>query len=551
MLTKTSPVKILVVDDEEIMLKLACDALRTQGHQVSGASGAHEALDKLKQQKFDFILTDIKMPEMDGMELIQAAHQINPSMGAIFMTGYASLDTAKRAIQEGAYDYILKPFDLQEIRSAVARAVQKRTQSLEDARSQGLSQLFDLNRVLYTAGDSRSLLKLSLEFALIQSRLKSGIILYWDVRTKELQVLQTKDPGQNSYLELTVEIDQAAVAGWSQVREIIQIKNAQEYPLFSQLADLLPESSSIRDFINTDGEVMLIPLRKTESTSGIMALRKGAGEGNLSEEDLKLLAILAIQTAISLENLTLLIETKKSYKELQNLQDQLISLEKMATQGRISAEIGHELNNFLTVIMGNFQILSMKINKGELESLNKQLDTISVNLEKVGRFAEGLLDFSSLKAEKAECDINDLIEKTLSFIKPQNAFRNISFFAELKPDLPHLVVDAGQMQQVLYNLLNNAADAMGKRKGEGGTITIKTDHLQRDKSVEIWVRDTGKGMSEEQAKRIFNTGYTTKESGHGMGLSICRKIIDYHGGTIWVESELNKGTTFKIKLPLQ
>jgi signal transduction histidine kinase/CheY-like chemotaxis protein len=550
MLNEAEQVRILVVDDEEIMLKLACDALRSQGHRVSGASGAHEALDKLKQEKFDFILTDIKMPEMDGMELIQAAHQINPSMGAIFMTGYASLDTAKRAIQEGAYDYILKPFDLQEIRSAVARAIQKRSQSFEDGRSQGFSQLFDLNRILYTAGDSNSLLKLSLEFALMQSRSKKGIIVYWDARSKELKSFQTKEADLDSYLEMNAKIDEELIAEWSGLKEIVQIKNPDKYPLFHQMAAFLPQAPAVVNLLKGKGEVILIPLRKAEYTSGIIALQKDTGEGNLPEEDLKLLAILGIQTTISLENLSLLIETKKSYKELQNLQDQIISLEKMATQGRISAEIGHELNNFLTVIMGNFQILGMKMSKEALESVEKQLDTISINLEKVKRFAEGLLDFSSLKVEKSECDINQLMEKTLGFIRPQNTFKNISLLTELKPNLPHLVVDAGQIQQVLYNLLNNAADAMGKRKGEGGTITIKTNSSEKEKAVEIWVKDTGRGMTPEQVENIFTAGYTTKQSGHGMGLSICRKIIAHHGGTIRVESELNKGTTFKIMLPI-
>jgi signal transduction histidine kinase/CheY-like chemotaxis protein len=550
MLTEAERVKILVVDDEEIMLKLACDALRSQGHRVSGASGAHQALDKLRQEKFDFILTDIKMPEMDGMELIQAAHQINPSMGAIFMTGYASLDTAKRAIQEGAYDYILKPFDLQEIRSAVARAIQKRSQSLEDGRSQGFSQLFDLNRILYTAGDSKSLLKLALEFALMQSRLKWGIIIYWDSRSKELRSFQTKEAEQDSYLEMNTKIDEELMIQWSGLKEIVQVKNVNKYPLFHQITGLLPQAPMVEDLLKDEGEAILIPLRKAEYTSGIFALRKNPGEGNLPEEDLKLLAILGIQTAISLENLTLLIETKESYKELQNLQEQIIGLEKMATQGRISAEIGHELNNFLTVIMGNFQILSMNLNKGALESVEKQLDTISINLEKVKRFAEGLLDFSALKAEKAECDINHLIEKTLGFIKPQNAFKNIEFLTNLKPNLPHLLVDAGQIQQVLYNLLNNAADAMGKRKGEGGTITIKTNCPEKEGTVEIQVKDTGRGMSKEQVENIFDAGYTTKQSGHGMGLSICKKIIAHHGGTIRAESELNKGTRFTIRLPI-
>jgi two-component system NtrC family sensor kinase len=432
----------------------------------------------------------------------------------------------------------------------VARAIQKRGKSLEDGRNQGLSQLFDLNRILYTAGDSNSLLKLSLEFALMQSRSEKGIIIYWDTRTRELKSFQTKETESDSYLELNSKIEEELIVEWSDLKEIVQITNPDKYPLFHQMAKLLPQAPTLINILKGEGDVILIPLRKAEYTSGAIALQRKAGEGNLPQEDLKLLTILGIQAAISLENLTLLIETKESYRELQNLQDQIIGLEKMATQGRISAEIGHELNNFLTVIMGNFQILGMKMDKEVLESVEKQLDTISVNLEKVKSFAEGLLDFSSLKVRKSECDINQLVEKTMGFIRPQNAFKNISLLTELKPNLPHLLVDPGQIQQVLYNLLNNAADAMGKRKGEGGTITIKTDSSDKEKAVEIWVKDTGKGMTPEQVENIFTAGFTTKQTGHGMGLSICRKIIAHHGGTIRVESELNKGTTFKIMLPI-
>ena len=544
------PVKILVVDDEEIMLKLACDALRSQGHQVTGTSRPMEALDKLRHEKFDFILTDIKMPEMDGMELIQSAHQLDPSMGAIFMTGYASLDTAKRAIQEGAYDYILKPFDLQEIRSAVVRAIRKRSQSIEDGRDKGLSQLFDLNRILYAADDADSLLKLSLEFALMQSRMKTGIILHWDSRGGRLRVFHADKAEPDVLLQATAKADEAVPSEWFQVNDIVQIGSAKQHPLFSQLRKVLTDSSPVEDLIESDAEVIVIPLRKADSTTGMIVLKKSGGQQRLSEQDLKLLALLGVQTAISLENLTLLVETQKAYQELQNLQEQLISLERMATQGRISAEIGHELNNYLTVIMGNFELLSMRINQGQIESLDAQLDSISVNLQKIRGFAEGLLDFSSLKAAKSECDVNRLIEKTLAFIKPQNIFRNMSFVTQMKPSLPHLVVDAGQIQQVLYNLLKNAADAMGKRKGEGGTITIGTDHHAQEKQVEIWVKDTGKGMSQEQLHKIFDRGFSTKESGHGIGLSICQKIIDAHGGTIQVQSQLNQGTCFRIRLPI-
>jgi signal transduction histidine kinase/CheY-like chemotaxis protein len=548
---KDEPIRILVVDDEEIMLKLACDALRSQGHQVTGTSRPMEALDKLKQQKFDFILTDIKMPEMDGMELIQSAHTIDPSMGAIFMTGYASLDTAKRAIQEGAYDYILKPFDLQEIRSAVTRAIKKRTETMADGRKKGLSQLFDLNRILHAAGDSKSLLKLSLEFAMMQSRMKTGLILYWGNVNQKLQILRVRDLKQRTFVETVVPADSNLLSEWSEVKDIIQIQNTGERSLFSQLLDLLPDTAIIDGLLKSEEESIIVPLRKAGSTSGMIVLSGFAGEQKLSEEDINILAILGTQSAISMENLTLLLETQRSYRELQNLQEHVIGLERMATQGRISAEIGHELNNYLTVIMGNFELLSAKISQGQTGSLDKQLDVISSTLQKIKGFAEGLLDFSAMRAEKTECDVNDLIEKTLIFIKPQGLFRNISFDLQLEPDIPHLLADGGQIQQVLYNLLKNGADAMGKRKGEGGTITIGTRHLLEKKTVEIWVKDSGKGMSEEEQQRVFERGFTTKQSGHGMGLSICKRLIDAHGGTISVESQLNRGTSFRVELPYE
>ncbi len=550
MLSKKEPIRILVVDDEEIMLKLACDALRSQGHDVTGSSRPAEALDKLKHQKFDFILTDIKMPEMDGMELIQSAHRIDPSMGAIFMTGYASLDTAKRAIQEGAYDYILKPFDLQEIRSAVTRAIRKRTESMADGRKKGLSQLFDLNRILHAAGDSKSLLKLSLEFALMQSRMKAGLILYWGAAKGKLQALRIADLKQGDFLETTVEVQETLTSEWSKLKDILQIQSSEEYPLFSQLEALHGDSQVMDGFLGWEAESIIIPLRKAGSTSGMIVLRGLPAEPGLSEEDIKLLAIVGIQSAISMENLDLLLKTQRSYKELQSLQEQVIGLERMATQGRISAEIGHELNNFLTVIMGNFELLRMKIDQGQAGSVDQQLDGIWANLEKIKTFAEGLLDFASLKAEKAECDINDLIQKTVVFIKPQGIFRNISFHFRLEPELPVLMADAGQIQQILYNLLKNAADAMGKRKGEGGTISLGTAHLREKKVIEIWVRDTGKGMSEEQLGKIFDRGFTTKQSGHGMGLSISRRLVQAHGGEIDVESQPDQGTCFRIRLPI-
>jgi signal transduction histidine kinase/CheY-like chemotaxis protein len=543
------PAKILVVDDEEIVLKFACDALRSDGHQTVGVLSAPEALKKIKEEKYDFILTDIKMPEMDGVELIKAVHEINPAIGALFMTGYASLDTAKEAIQEGAYDYILKPFDLHEIRSAVADAIRKRRKVWEDARGQELSRLSDLHRILYTAGDRRGLLKWSLGFALMQCNLNVGSIVLWNENAAELEVFLCQDLSKSLFQETKIAVDQENIAGWSKIEGVSQGGSPQEHPILCRHQNL-PAFKPIIDVIfQGDQEVTSVPLRKGERTYGLLDLKGPFPQGRVSEVDLKLLSIIGIQTAISIENLALLEESRSSYRELERLQEQMIGLESMAAKGRVSAEIGHELNNYLTVIMGNFELLGMSIDKGDPASLRKYVNAIGHNLQRTRRFVDGLLDFSSLKSEKVECDMNELIEKTLLFVLPQNRFKNIELRKELKKAVKPVIVDPGQMQQVLYNLLNNAADAMGKRTGEGGTITVGTDSDEDGKEVCIWVQDTGKGMSEQEAKRIFQGGFTTKEPGHGIGLTICKQIVDNHNGTIEVETKLNRGTTFRIKLP--
>jgi signal transduction histidine kinase/CheY-like chemotaxis protein len=543
------PMRILVVDDEEIVLKFACDALRSDGHQAVGVLSASEALKRIKEEKYDFILTDIKMPEMDGVELIRAVHEVNPAIGALFMTGYASLDTAKEAIQEGAYDYILKPFDLHEIRSAVADAIQKRRKVWEDARGEELSRLSDLHRILYTAGDRGGLLKWSLGFALMQCNLNVGSIFFWDEDTCELELFLCQDLSKNLFQEAKTRVDKKVFTEWSKIEDVSQSGSPREHPVLSQVRNL-PSSWPIIDAMFQEScKVISVPLRKGERTYGLLSLKGPFTQRGLSEVDLKLLNIIGIQTAISMENLSLLEESRRSYRELEKLQEQMIGLESMAAKGKASAEIGHELNNYLTVITGNFELLSMGINNGDSTSLARYANVISDNLERTKNFVDGLLDFSSLKSKKAECDINELIEKTLLFVSPQNKFKNIEFKKELKKAIRPVIIDSGQMQQVLYNLLNNAADAMGKRAGEGGTITVETDLDREGREVHIWVKDTGKGMSQEEVKRIFEGGFTTKEPGHGIGLTICKRIVDNHKGSIEVESKLDRGTTFRIKLP--
>jgi signal transduction histidine kinase len=246
----------------------------------------------------------------------------------------------------------------------------------------------------------------------------------------------------------------------------------------------------------------------------------------------------------------LLDESRESFGELKELQEQLIQMEKMATRGQQSAEIGHEMNNYLTVVMGNLQKLEMSLNRGESEQTKKHLELISEHLERVVKFIQGLMDFSVLKTEKKLTNINQLVDKVLGYVRVLGRFKNINLVKELGPEIPQLHLDSGQIQQLLYNLLNNSADAMGKRKGEGGTITLKTCYQKEDNRILMEVVDTGKGIAPEIKEKLFKTRLTTKEYGHGFGLLTCKRIVESHKGEIEVESEPGDGATFRVKLPL-
>ncbi|NMC44389.1 MAG: sigma-54-dependent Fis family transcriptional regulator, partial [candidate division Zixibacteria bacterium] len=179
---------ILVVDDEQIVLNLVEDTLTDEGYTVTTTLSAHAAIELVKKNYFDFVLTDIRMPEMNGIELIKQIHQIAPTVGVIFMTGYANLDTAKQAIKEGAYDYIMKPFELSEIRQAIARAVQQKQNATEATLSQELNKITGLSNLMYASGDPVSLLQLSLSFAVIQGSGEIGVAVYYDRHAEELAV---------------------------------------------------------------------------------------------------------------------------------------------------------------------------------------------------------------------------------------------------------------------------------------------------------------------------------------------------------------------------
>jgi two-component system NtrC family sensor kinase len=245
-------------------------------------------------------------------------------------------------------------------------------------------------------------------------------------------------------------------------------------------------------------------------------------------------------------------QLQAAYEKLKDTQQQLIHSTKMAAMGQLAAGVSHELNQPLTGIKGFAQAALMDLDKkgllrGDLEKIVEQADRIDKIIKNVRLFARK----SEFKME--ELDINKPLEDALMLLSEQLRVHNIRLNKSLSPDLPKIKGDSNQLQQVFLNLITNAKDAIDSLKSpKGGELTIKTSLNKNRENIEIIFKDTGCGILKENMENIFNPFFSTKspDMGTGLGLSIVYGIIENHKGKIQVESQVGKGTAFKITLPI-
>ncbi|HOP08102.1 MAG TPA: ATP-binding protein [candidate division Zixibacteria bacterium] len=235
----------------------------------------------------------------------------------------------------------------------------------------------------------------------------------------------------------------------------------------------------------------------------------------------------------------------------------LILSEKLAAKGEMAASIAHELNNHLALASTNAELLSLNIDRDNHDKAKFNAKMIVDNIFKIKRFVDNLMDFAKPEPEYISYDIKHLVEDLLFSLRVQPRFKRSHFTIDLGHDLPNVEMDVGQVQQVLLNLLNNAADAIEERaikEEESGMefkreIGLKAFYRAEDEKVVVEVTDNGVGMAKETLDRIFTLHFTTKKGGHGLGLANCRKIIENHHGTIEAESTHGLGTCFRVILP--
>jgi two-component system NtrC family sensor kinase len=225
----------------------------------------------------------------------------------------------------------------------------------------------------------------------------------------------------------------------------------------------------------------------------------------------------------------------------------IMESERLAVIGQLAADVAHEINNPLQGIVTYSHLLLEKTPAAD--SRSKSLEKIAKQANRCRTIIRGLLDFSRpRKPHKKASNMNSVLDECIALVENQAIFLNIEIQKHCNGGLPEIVVDPSQMQQVFLNMIFNAAEAM-----EGaGQLTITTRYDPVDQVIEVEFADTGQGISDANIERIFDPFFTTKEVGHGtgLGLAISYGIIREHQGNISVESEVGKGTTFVVHLPV-
>jgi len=263
-------------------------------------------------------------------------------------------------------------------------------------------------------------------------------------------------------------------------------------------------------------------------------------------DELRLAEGIALQGALAIENSRLYEGVKHQMAELRRAQAQLVQSTKLAAIGELAANIAHEINNPLTTVLGFASFMAERLKPDD--PMREELGLIQEEAARARDIVRDLLQFSRQRDFQPEpADINTVLEQVVAMVRRQGALNAITVSESYTPDLAMVEVDVSRIKQVFLNIINNAVYVMPK----GGALTVRTSAA--DGAIRVAIQDSGPGIPPDHRDKIFDPFFTTKPevSGTGLGLSVSLGIVQSHGGTIDVESEVGVGSTFTFALPVR
>jgi signal transduction histidine kinase len=555
---------ILIVDDEESVCDVLSNLFARMGCRTKAVFSAEEALSTLNGEKPGVALLDIRLPGMNGLELLGELKKVSPDTEVIMITSYASTDTAIEAIRKEACDYLPKPFEnLDVVWDTVRRAFAKR--SLSQKNRQLLLDLENSNRDLSAAlkrqkslidagrgmggiGSLPELLDFFVGVAADELEVDRVSLMLLDEETQEMWIVASRGLDEKVKKEVRKKVGDG-IAGWvAREGKPVLVKDVVSDPRFKTFL----HSTHATSFISAP-IVLSIPILLREKVLGVINVTNSRSGQSFDEEDMAFLYSFAGQAAVAIERTRQYEELEQAYESLKTAQKSLVESERLNALGQMAAGVAHDFNNLLAGILGRVQLLQLKLKeKGADQSeLDSQLELIEKLALQGAATVRRIQEFSRIRkdAPTESVDVNSVVRNAVEVTRPrwkdESETRGIPVEIRLELGrIPNIRGSTNELSQVVTNLIFNALDAMP----EGGELTLKT--FLAESAIGLEVSDTGIGMSKEVKEKLFQPFFTTKGNGYGLGTSIVYGIVARHGGEIQVSSEEGGGTTFLLSLPV-
>lgn len=520
--------RILIVDDEAGIVRLCQRVLERAGYQVYPFTNPQKALEFVQSETPDLLLTDIRMPSMDGFELASQCKNICPNLVVLMMTGYGTMEMAIHALQKGIDGLLLKPFEpLNDLVVAVEQALEDAAHRRDSQRLQALRPLFEVSETLLTETELVPLSHLihSAIASLIQSS-NNGCVIIKD--GSELLFSSIEDDGSHGSME-------------AYVVEYLLKTHLEEGTIVVTKESL--NNESVLPMMQTLGwnAVAMTVVKRQDRLYVLFVARKG-NEADFSESDIEAFRILSRQSIVALENARLYEELREYIKSLEDSQAALVQAEKMAAVGRLTASVAHEVNNPLQSIRNCIHLAGL--DAVDANHRKEYLDLAQGELERLARIVQGMLEFSRPSNTRTEAvDIVWLVKRTLDLINPQLREKQIRTTVTSSSVSVMVPCVKEQIQQVVFNILLNAIDAMQ----DADERAIWIDIQEKEEKVRVLIEDSGPGIPEGFEHRVFEPFISTKPNGTGLGLAVSYGIMKSHQGHLGVVPGTHgRGACFEI-----
>lgn len=487
------------------------ELLKREGYETLLAQDFDTAISAFQQNELDAAVIDIFLPRKSGIDILKELRAREFHTPVIMITGEPNISHIPEMVQGGAYDFISKPVLKEDLLRAVAKAVEKK--QLEDEKLRLEQALMLHTEQLETLIEERTrelaeaynflniVLDSSTEYAIVAVNTEGRITLF--NRGAELMSgFRAAEMIGKTAAELLYPGEAGGWLDWKQVGEVNR---------FHQVEVELPRSDGSR-FV---GSAAVTPIRKQEG------------------ESIGYLAVIRDLTA-----------ERRNEEALRRMQALLTHNEKIAALGRMAAQVAHEVRNPLA----GLRLYSLHL-KGKAEgklaaSEISLIDKIIGGINHLSNTVDQVLNFARpLTLTRRRADLNRIVNEATQLLEPQLSAGKVDLNISLPAEPVDAEVDEAAVRSTLINLMLNAVQAMPG----GGRLDVKVESEQT--GIRIEIADTGCGMTEEQVEQIFEPFYTTRSQGLGLGLSYALKVVEKHGGSVKVDTEVNRGTRITIILP--